>query len=304
MASRALTVWGVEANEESVACAIENAGLNGITNAAFFAGEVGRSLEDLAERAGKPDVAVVDPPRAGLSRKALRRARAARGADDRLRLVQPDDARGEREGSRRRVGLHAAPRPAGRHVPAHAARRVRLAADAMRVALMIEGQEGVSWEQWLALARACEERGIEALFRSDHYQSVFGISGAAALDAWATLAALAAVTERVRLGTLVSPVDLPPPPVSSRSGRHRRPHLRRSRRARARRRLERVASTRRFGFPFPDLGERMDELEQQLETRRRASGRSGLAEGPCQQPGPPLILGRPRRAARCRLAAR
>src|SRR4029079_1776357 len=73
MASRALTVWGVEANEESVACAIENAGLNTITNAAFFAGEVGASIEQLAERAGKPDVAVVDPPRAGLSGKALRR---------------------------------------------------------------------------------------------------------------------------------------------------------------------------------------------------------------------------------------
>ena len=72
MASQALTVWGVEANEESVACAIENAGLNGVTNAAFFAGEVGRSLEELAERAGPPDVVVVDPPRAGLSGKALR----------------------------------------------------------------------------------------------------------------------------------------------------------------------------------------------------------------------------------------
>jgi 23S rRNA (uracil1939-C5)-methyltransferase len=72
MASRALTVWGVEVSEESVACAIENAALNGVSNAAFFAGEVGRSLEDLAERAGPPDLVVVDPPRAGLSGKALR----------------------------------------------------------------------------------------------------------------------------------------------------------------------------------------------------------------------------------------
>jgi 23S rRNA (uracil1939-C5)-methyltransferase len=72
MASRALTVWGVEVSEESVACAIENAGLNGISNVAFFAGEVGRSLEVLSERAGQPDVVVVDPPRAGLSGKALR----------------------------------------------------------------------------------------------------------------------------------------------------------------------------------------------------------------------------------------
>ena len=72
MAKNAMTVWGVEASEESVACAIENAELNGVGNAAFFAGEVGRSLEELRERAGPPDVVVVDPPRAGLSGKALR----------------------------------------------------------------------------------------------------------------------------------------------------------------------------------------------------------------------------------------
>ena len=73
LASQALTVWGVEVSEESVVCALENAELNAITNAAFFAGEAGRSLEELAERAGPPDVVVVDPPRAGLSGKALRR---------------------------------------------------------------------------------------------------------------------------------------------------------------------------------------------------------------------------------------
>jgi 23S rRNA (uracil1939-C5)-methyltransferase len=73
LARDALTVWGIEVSEESVACAIENADLNGITNAAFFAGEVGASVEELAERAGAPDVAIVDPPRAGLSGKALRR---------------------------------------------------------------------------------------------------------------------------------------------------------------------------------------------------------------------------------------
>jgi 23S rRNA (uracil1939-C5)-methyltransferase len=73
MASRALTVWGVEVVEESVACALENADLNGIGNAAFFAGNVGQSLEDLHERAGDPDVVVVDPPRAGLAGKALKR---------------------------------------------------------------------------------------------------------------------------------------------------------------------------------------------------------------------------------------
>jgi 23S rRNA (uracil1939-C5)-methyltransferase len=73
LASRALTVWGVEVSEESVACALENAELNGIANAAFFAGETADSLAELSERAGKPDVVVVDPPRAGLSNKAVRR---------------------------------------------------------------------------------------------------------------------------------------------------------------------------------------------------------------------------------------
>jgi 23S rRNA (uracil1939-C5)-methyltransferase len=72
LAPHALTVWGVEVSEESVACAIENAELNGIANAAFFAGETGEALADLADRAGPPDVVVVDPPRAGLSGKAVR----------------------------------------------------------------------------------------------------------------------------------------------------------------------------------------------------------------------------------------
>jgi len=73
MADSALTVWGVEISEESVACALENAELNGIANAAFFAGEVADAIEELRPRAGDPDVVVVDPPRAGLSGKALRR---------------------------------------------------------------------------------------------------------------------------------------------------------------------------------------------------------------------------------------
>ncbi len=73
LAHQALTVWGVEISEESVACAIENAELNGIANVAFFAGNVSLALEELRERAGAPDVVVVDPPRAGLAGKAARR---------------------------------------------------------------------------------------------------------------------------------------------------------------------------------------------------------------------------------------
>ena len=73
LASRALTVWGVDVSEESVACALENADLNEISNAAFFAGETADAVAELHDRAGDPDVIVVDPPRAGLSNKAVRR---------------------------------------------------------------------------------------------------------------------------------------------------------------------------------------------------------------------------------------
>src|SRR3989440_6807802 len=73
LARDALTVWGVDISEESIACALENAELNGIGNAAYFAGNVGQSLAELHERSGDPDVVVVDPPRAGLAGKALKR---------------------------------------------------------------------------------------------------------------------------------------------------------------------------------------------------------------------------------------
>jgi 23S rRNA (uracil1939-C5)-methyltransferase len=73
LARDALTVWGIEVSEESVACALENAELNGITNAAFYAATVGEALRELRGRAGDPDVVVVDPPRAGLAGKALKR---------------------------------------------------------------------------------------------------------------------------------------------------------------------------------------------------------------------------------------
>jgi len=76
LAPDAGSVWGLEISEEAVACAIENAELNGIENAQFFAGNVGQTLEELAEKAGPADVVVVDPPRAGLAGKALRRTGA------------------------------------------------------------------------------------------------------------------------------------------------------------------------------------------------------------------------------------
>ena len=66
-------VWGVEIVEEAVADAIENARLNGVDNAKFFAGDVRLAMRPLLEQSGRPDVVVVDPPRAGLSQKIVRR---------------------------------------------------------------------------------------------------------------------------------------------------------------------------------------------------------------------------------------
>jgi 23S rRNA (uracil1939-C5)-methyltransferase len=73
LAGDALTVWGIDISEESIACAIENAELNAVGNAAYFAGNVGEALRELRDRSGEPDVVVVDPPRAGLAGKALKR---------------------------------------------------------------------------------------------------------------------------------------------------------------------------------------------------------------------------------------
>ncbi len=81
----------------------------------------------------------------------------------------------------------------------------------MRYALMTEPQQGLSYEEILALARTAEESGFESFFRSDHYASFPGESGQPTTDAWATLAGLARDTNRITLGTLVSPVGFRPP---------------------------------------------------------------------------------------------
>jgi alkanesulfonate monooxygenase SsuD/methylene tetrahydromethanopterin reductase-like flavin-dependent oxidoreductase (luciferase family) len=146
----------------------------------------------------------------------------------------------------------------------------------MRVCLMIEGQESVSWEQWVALAKACEEGPIEALFRSDHYGSVMGRTDRGSLDAWATLAGLAAITSDLRLGTLVSPATFRHPSVLAKnvvtvdqiSGGGR---------------IELGMGTGwldaehdAYGFPFPPMGERFELLEEQIEIVRRQWEEDGL----------------------------
>lgn len=174
----------------------------------------------------------------------------------------------------------------------------------VRLALMIEGQEGVTWEQWLALGDACERSGVETLFRSDHYLSGTDEARRGSLDAWTTLAALAARTSRLRLGTLVSPVTFRHPSLLAKAvatvdhvsdgrvelgigaGWHEREHA-------------------AYGFSFPQTRERMELLAEQVEivhrqwTEERVSfaGRHYRLDDcpalpkPRQQPRPPLIVG-------------
>jgi 23S rRNA (uracil1939-C5)-methyltransferase len=73
MAPRVGEVWGLELVEDAIADAIANARLNEVDNAHFFAGDVRLALRELVDRAGRPDVLVVDPPRSGLSQKVVRR---------------------------------------------------------------------------------------------------------------------------------------------------------------------------------------------------------------------------------------
>src|SRR5919107_3262553 len=73
LAARAREVVGVEIVEAAVADAIDNARLNEVANASFYAGDIRLAMRELVERAGRPDVVVIDPPRAGLSQKVVRR---------------------------------------------------------------------------------------------------------------------------------------------------------------------------------------------------------------------------------------
>jgi F420-dependent oxidoreductase-like protein len=169
---------------------------------------------------------------------------------------------------------------------------------------MIEGQEGVSWEQWVALARAAEEAGIEALFRSDHYTTGSGHGKLGSLDAWTTLAGLAAVTERIRLGTLVSPVTFRHPSLLARAV-VTADHISGGRVELGMGAGWMELEHRAFGFPFPPYDERIAMLAEQVEIVHRHwtedtfdfSGRfyeltdARARPKPVQRPHPPLIIG-------------
>jgi alkanesulfonate monooxygenase SsuD/methylene tetrahydromethanopterin reductase-like flavin-dependent oxidoreductase (luciferase family) len=146
----------------------------------------------------------------------------------------------------------------------------------MRVCLMIEGQEGVTWEEWLALAEECERSPIEAMFRSDHYLSVVGRHERGSLDAWATINALSGVTSELRLGTLVSPATFRHPSVLAKSA-VTADHISGGGRIEVGMGagwLE--AEHAAYGFPFPDTGVRLQMLEEQVEIVHREWRESDL----------------------------
>src|SRR5690242_16462762 len=174
----------------------------------------------------------------------------------------------------------------------------------MRLALMIEGQEGVTWQDWCALADACEEYGVGTLFRSDHYISQGDETGNVAHDAWTTIAALAARTSKLRFGTLVSPATFRAPGLLANAaatadhisggrielglgaGWMEREHL-------------------AYGFPFPDTATRIARFAEQLEIVHRLWSEDRVdfrgehytlddapaQPKPLQQPHPPLLVG-------------
>lgn len=173
---------------------------------------------------------------------------------------------------------------------------------------MIEGQEGVTWPQWVALAGACEQHGIGTLFRSDHYMNLDGQHPErGSLDAWGTLCALAGVTTTLRLGTLVSPATFRHPSELAKlvvtadqvsggrvelglgAGWHAREHA-------------------AYGFEFASLRTRLDVLEEQLQVvlgtwagdpehpfsfggEHYRLDALDAQPSPMQTPHPPLIMG-------------
>lgn len=181
---------------------------------------------------------------------------------------------------------------------------------------MIEGQEDVTWADWVAIAEACERSGVGTLFRSDHYLSVEDRRERGSLDAWATLAALAVVTQKLQLGTMVSPATFRHPSVFAKNVVT----------------VDQISGGRAiaglgagwwdreheaYGFDLPEIGPRMDAFEEQLEIVTRSwedgafsfSGEHFSVELLDAQPKPvrrpmPLVIGGSGGPRSLRIAAR
>ena len=190
----------------------------------------------------------------------------------------------------------------------------------MQLRIFTEPQQGADYATLLSVARAAEELGFDAFFRSDHYLTMAGSGLPGPTDAWITLAGLAVQTSRIRLGTLMSPVTFRPPgplaiavaQVDQMSG------------GRAELGLGTGwfdAEHTAYGIPFPPLAERFARLEEQLKiitglwetaegdtfsfdgTYYSLSGSPALPK-PAQHPRPPVLIGGAGPRQTPRLAAR
>jgi F420-dependent oxidoreductase-like protein len=174
----------------------------------------------------------------------------------------------------------------------------------MRCCLMLEGQEGVTWADWLAAGRTAERLGFDAIFTSDHYLSVHRDRDHGSSDAWTMLSALAASTSTIRLGTLVSPVTFRAPAVLAKAA-VTVDHVSAGRAEIGMGAGWWADEHRTHGFPFPDAATRFDMLAEQLEivhgllTEERFSfhGRHydlddvPFAPKGVQRPHPPIVVG-------------
>jgi F420-dependent oxidoreductase-like protein len=170
---------------------------------------------------------------------------------------------------------------------------------------MTEPQMGATYDDLLRVARATEDLGFDAFFRSDHYLTMSDSHGPGSTDAWVTLAGLARETSRIRLGTMVTPITFRLPGVLAISVAQ----------------VDQMSGGRvelglgtgwydaehtAYGIPFPPLGERFEMLEEQVQVVRglwatedrfsfagkhvRIQDSPGLPK-PAQRPGPPVIMG-------------
>jgi alkanesulfonate monooxygenase SsuD/methylene tetrahydromethanopterin reductase-like flavin-dependent oxidoreductase (luciferase family) len=186
----------------------------------------------------------------------------------------------------------------------------------MDVAVMVDGQENVSWAQWREIALACEEGGYQALFTADHYASTYD-PRRAALDAWGVVTGLSAVTNRIRLGALVSPPTFRHPSVLSRLA-VTADHVSGGRAELAMGIGWNASEHASLGLPFPDAPTRMQMLAEQVEIISRQwsedtvdfRGRHYTIDNcrafpkPYQQPRMPIIIGGSAKPQTAALAAR
>jgi alkanesulfonate monooxygenase SsuD/methylene tetrahydromethanopterin reductase-like flavin-dependent oxidoreductase (luciferase family) len=157
-----------------------------------------------------------------------------------------------------------------------------------QLGIMIEGQEGLTWERWRSICRDADALGFAALRRSEHFLSVFGVDGRDCIECWTSLALAAEWTSRIEIGPMVSPMTFRAPSLLARTatavdllsggrlilgvgaGWYEREHV-------------------ENGIPFLSLKERFDLLEDGIETIRETWRRADPK--PPRDGSIPLLMG-------------